>query len=461
MLSLLSLLSAELGMCIEFPIEAMPEVVRPMITQGATAIQCPPDFIAVPLLACLGAAIGRTRVIEVKPGWRESTLLWTVVVGRPGTAKSPAFELATQPLRQIQERLMSGIGDANRSIVKVHMSSQSNRLIVTDTTVEALAVVMGKNPRGLILLRDELAGWMNSMNQYKRHGNDEQFYLATWSGESHVIDRKSLDEPICIPNTYLAVAGCVQPGVLEKLLTKERHDEGFASRLLLSYPAKVNRQWTDAGTEDQVVAPTVQLFKKLYGLKFENGKPAVVHFTKDGYEAFRTVMNDHLQQTDYAQQEDHIAAHWAKMEGYFARLCLTIHTTRYCAGGTRSEHVDAESVYMAATLVDYFKAHVLRFYKILDTKQPLSKSQRIVNWAKRHNKTEVSIREILTARIADNKEEAIAVFDQMQEDGLGHWKDDGDRREFVLDPTQHSATQQSQQESKWLGKLRGLQAKKI
>ena len=43
---------------------------------------------------------------------------------------------------------------------------QAERFIVSDTTVEALAPILLANPRGLLLARDELAGWIGSFDRY-------------------------------------------------------------------------------------------------------------------------------------------------------------------------------------------------------------------------------------------------------------------------------------------------------
>ena len=49
-----------------------------------------------------GAAIGTTRVIELKRSWREHPIVWAASVGPSGSLKSPAQDLATQPLRLLQ-----------------------------------------------------------------------------------------------------------------------------------------------------------------------------------------------------------------------------------------------------------------------------------------------------------------------------------------------------------------------
>jgi hypothetical protein len=466
------LLSAELGGCIEFPLEAMPKILRPLIREGAEAMQCPPDYIGVPLLTNCGAVLGRSHVIEVKPGWRESSALWTAVVGKTGTTKSPAHNLATEGIQWIQsewlDEFTQGYAMYNRND-KEGEEPSLKRIMVSDTTVEALGVVMKDNPRGVILVRDEMSGWMTSMNQYKGgKGSDYQFYLTAWSGGACQIDRKNLEAPIIIPHTYLAVSGSVTPGVLSELLGREHQIDGFAARLLISYPQEVDEQWTDKGVKDSTIKHVIELQRKLSVLGFKADtkcEPNVVRFSKKGYEAFKEVMKDHLEQKKRYKLNDSLLAHWSKMQGYTARLSLIIHMVRLYSGEISNKSVDPETVYMAATLVDYFKAHIAKFYKELKQIQIVALYERILQWAHKKNKSEILTREIYTARIISNADTTRAVLNGMAEQGLGKWKDAESKQIFVLSPTQHSATQQNQSQwempvvgdnNKWLNRLRKL-----
>jgi hypothetical protein len=86
-------------------VEVFPSPLRWFIEEVAEALPCPPDFVGVPMLAVLGAAIGTSRVLQVKPGWHEGPRLFTAVVADPGSKKSPALALVMQPVREHQQRL--------------------------------------------------------------------------------------------------------------------------------------------------------------------------------------------------------------------------------------------------------------------------------------------------------------------------------------------------------------------
>lgn len=427
---------ADFSRHLDFPIDAMPKILQPFIEQGAEAIQCPADFLAIPLFTALGTVIGQTYVIEVKPGWTESTSLWTVVVGSPGTAKSPALNLTLKPLFRIQQKLVEEY-ELQKDIYEMDMKQHQKatkfwekdksdtgdppkepqktilrHIVVSDATVEALVPIMKNNPKGLILVRDELAGWVNSMNQYKGgKGADVQFFLTIWSGGTVIVDRKSQQEHTSLTNTYLAVTGSCQPGVLIELLDKERQQDGFASRLLISYPDEMERKWVDSGIDESVMHPIDQLFIKLCKLEMrsdgEKESPNVIKFSPSGFKAFKDFMNIHFEQKNRYHLHGPLLAHWAKMEGYTARMALIIHIIRRHSGEIITDEVDEISVHMAVQLSDYFMAHAARLYGLIDKSSGTSVCERVLKWAKKHNKSEITNRDIIGARIVKNTEESL------------------------------------------------------
>jgi hypothetical protein len=90
----------------------LPDDLARYVREGAKAMGCPDDYLAVPLLVIAGAAIGGSRVIEAKRGWREASCLYAALVGDPGTTKSPALKLVTAPFEGIQRRLEAEFAEA-------------------------------------------------------------------------------------------------------------------------------------------------------------------------------------------------------------------------------------------------------------------------------------------------------------------------------------------------------------
>src|SRR5215204_2271305 len=171
-----------------FPVDALPESCRRFVREAAVSLGCSPDLVAVPLLGLLSAAVGNSRQVELKRGWKESAALFVVVVAEPGDKKTPAQKAALAPLWQAQKRLKREHQEEyevyeeelryweaeSKAATKEGEPAPSKpkepvlkSVVVDDVTVERLADILDENPRGVTSAQDELSGWVLSMNQYK------------------------------------------------------------------------------------------------------------------------------------------------------------------------------------------------------------------------------------------------------------------------------------------------------
>src|SRR5215510_11366595 len=148
---------------------------------------------------------------------------------------------------------------------------QAERFIVSDTTVEALAPILLVNPRGLLLARDELAGWFGSFDRYAGRGKagaDSANWLSMFNAESIIVDRKTgIPRTIHVPDAAVCVTGGIQSAILKRALTIEHRESGLAARLLLACPPRKAKLWTEADIDPVAEAGLVCLFDRLYDLQ--------------------------------------------------------------------------------------------------------------------------------------------------------------------------------------------------
>ena len=165
----------------EFPVQALPMAVKGFIETAAAAIGCDTSFVALPLLATAASAIGTSRRLMVKRNWFVPSILWAVVIGESGTQKSPPLRAVLKPLQSRQHDQLSRFAgemaeyksalqayrrackksptvEGQEPVEPLHPSCE--RCIVNDTTLEGLVPVLQQNPRGVLLARDELVGWI-------------------------------------------------------------------------------------------------------------------------------------------------------------------------------------------------------------------------------------------------------------------------------------------------------------
>jgi hypothetical protein len=228
-----------------FPVDIFPDALQHFCRQAATAIGCPADYIAVPMLAIAGGATGASRALEVKKNYVQRPLLYAAIVGPPGDAKTPALSTVARPLQEAQQRLKASYDlalakyEQDMEDYKARKNDDDappkpqkpviGRVQVDDATVEAIGPILQANRRGVVLIKDELTGWVNSQNQYKGgRGTDRQFWLSNWAGVPATIDRKQQQGvPLIIPHPFCAVVGGIQPDLLGDLVDARGRADGF------------------------------------------------------------------------------------------------------------------------------------------------------------------------------------------------------------------------------------------
>src|SRR5262249_9248154 len=142
------------------------------VEQVSRALNCQPDFAAVPLLALAGGAIGNTRRLRITASHDQGAVLFVISIGRPGSGKSPAQDKVVEPLEEAEGRhgqewkAAVERGEAEDKETRGPRPVQ-RRLLVDDCTTEVLADILAQNPRGVLMIREEAAAIVTGANQYK------------------------------------------------------------------------------------------------------------------------------------------------------------------------------------------------------------------------------------------------------------------------------------------------------
>lgn len=368
-----------------FPLEALPLPFRRLVEEVAAAMPCPPDFPATPLLVAAGAAIGDALELRLKDGWREGPNLYGAIVGDPGSKKTPAQELAVRALHRIQgkydrayaeelaefERESALWDDAKKGERGAKPTPPGyHHVLTTDSTTEALAPMLLAS-KGILLVKDELAGWIRSMDAYRAGGKgaDRQHYLSMWSRSPIKVDRKSRPAPIYVPRPVLAVVGGIQPDLLGDLADAAGREDGFVDRLLFSYPDPVPDRWTDASVKQATEIAVLKIFEALHDLKPTEGphgehQPWTIRLSVGAAAMWSEWYAAHAAEMGAESFTKSLRGPWAKMPGQLARLALILHAVDAAATNEEPDDELTETTLAAAAdLVDYYKAHAKRAHR--------------------------------------------------------------------------------------------------
>jgi hypothetical protein len=397
-----------------FPLDVLPPPLADFCRQHARSLSCPVDYLAVPLLAIAGGAIGRSIALRIKDSWIESPCLYAAVIGDPGVAKTPALKTVSRPLwRLAQEYKVAHEQEAEEIMARKRQAKEAQRktgsyfkdldaeppklrrVVTVNATCEALASILAENPRGLTMVHDELTAWLNGMNQYKGgSGDDRQFWLQVWSGASLSVDRKSHENriPIVVRHPFIAVCGMMTPDMLNLLPAEDARQDGFLDRILFSFPQKVPVRWRWDAIDPAHERRWESTYRKLGARPTlddprDGDQPSYVRFEDEPLRLFARWYDAHNEEAESLHFSLRLVGPWAKMRAYCARFALILDQLHWAASDATTPALPPPDVGMKAllgafALVDYFKSH---YRKALATLSPSNEdnldARAILEWA--------------------------------------------------------------------------------
>jgi hypothetical protein len=376
-----------------FPLDVLPEPLAALVTEGAEALPCPPDFIGIPMLVLAGAAIGATRCLHIKGNWFAKPNLYATFVASPSSKKSPAIELVAKPFYDLQESYYRENDQARKEWEESGSKDQKKKppekcSYIQDVTTEKIARLLLDNPRGLVKIEDELSAWFRELNVYRPggKGRDEDFWLSGNSGNPVHVMRSNPDAPpIYVRHPFLSVIGPTTPAKLNDVFCVGEKSTGFIERILIAYPKKLparGENWAEVSEE--AIYEWEYVLKQLLYMEGEIGdygpRPHVVRFTKCGRDAWVKFTNANAAEMNDPDFPNQLEAFWGKHEGFCARLALILHNLRAPSARREGENVDGRSVEDAAKLVRYFQGHLRKLIGMLAIDADKERCQRVLHW---------------------------------------------------------------------------------
>lgn len=379
----------------EFDLRLLPEALRPIVEDSADRMQVPIDFTAVTAVMCLAGAVNRRALIQPKRadhGWTVVPNLWGGIVASPGQKKSPAIAAITAPLRAIEccwrqeqqeaqadfqlkeeeaelaisvwrdgfKRAAKGKGERPERPTFDLQPPTARRLLTSDGTFEALHELLANNPAGIFVLRDELTGWLASLD---RQGREEQraFYLEAWNGDSgFTLDRIGRGS-VHVEHCCVSLFGGIQPSRLRSYLAEALADgpsnDGLIQRFqLLVWPdQQASWSYRDRAPSATARERAESVFRRLTGM--DGARPRRFRFDDSAQELFVIWLT--ALETDLVSDSIStvMQAHLAKYRSLMPSLALLFALADGC-----EEEVPLRHAQQAASWCEYLKPHARRVY---------------------------------------------------------------------------------------------------
>jgi len=395
----------------------IPSRLRPWLTDIATRGGFPLEYPAAAAIVGLSGLIGRRVAIRPKrhDDWLVVPNLWGAAIGPPGIQKSPAVEEALRPLKRLAaeatEKHKEELGDwnarelvalAKRDAAKKALRNAAHkkqpddeladlarnamagegeeaptekRYLVSDSTVEMLGVLLEANPTGLTIFRDELTGFLRTLER-EGHQSDRAFYLESWQGHgSYTFDRIGRGT-LHIPSVCLAIFGTIQPGPLARYLRGSISGEeadGFIPRFqVLVYPDPPSTFINiDRYPETEAKNLAYTIFQELNRLQpaamgcsvdEDRGIPYLQFSSEaqDFFDEYRTELENRLRSRKLSTVME---AHLTKYRSLMPSLALIFHLVE-SVGSERLQPVSLRSAMCAAAWCQFLESHARRVYQM-------------------------------------------------------------------------------------------------
>ena len=367
-----------------FPLEVFPESLVGIIKRFSNSLGVETAVIASSMLTFASSAIGNTIRVSPKHGYEVPVFIWLIIIAISGYGKTPAISTLFRPVenrqsktyREYSERLKRYKESLNKD--KQGGSSETveepilEHFFASDTTVEALGGIFESTPRGIVIHKDELAGLILGLNQYKSgSGNDRQHYLELFNGKSWKIDRKTGVK--FIPNIGASIIGGIQTATMPKVFNKDAIGEGLLPRFILQNTEYKPTKFQREGLEPEDLKYWEDTLYQCYEIPLsldDNGfvESKVLILGEDALNLFEAFHNKYTELTPFLS--DNAKPFVPKFITYCLKIAGVLHVLECISTGDVNikAAIKAETMDRAIRLTEYYAGQSINALQLYNTK---------------------------------------------------------------------------------------------
>ncbi|EXL06687.1 hypothetical protein BG36_06375 [Aquamicrobium defluvii] len=382
----------------------LPDVIEQFATIKGRHMGCDPAGLAMTALAVCAAAIPdgiKVQMLRYDKGWCEAARLWVALIGPPSAKKSPILNAAAKPLREIDRHKVqlwrsrwaewNALDKTQKAATPEPLQS---RKLVEDTTVEALQEALRGSPDGVLCFRDELSGWLGSMEKYSGKGGaaDRSVWLSSFNGGGYTIDRIGRGGAITVPNLSVSLVGGIQPDSIRKVAA-DAVDDGLLQRM---FPIVLRS--TTVG-EDVPMPPAQANYEVTVHFLVHVRPPrsGTLQFDDEAQAIRRKLETRHSYLQALELLNPKLASHIGKLDGLFGRLCVIWHAIEnYSCPDGLPEIINGDIASRVADFMTMFLLpHSVAFYAgTLGFSNDHDRLKAVAAYIVAHRLTKITVRDI-------------------------------------------------------------------
>jgi len=371
----------------EFPVNTLPEPFRTYIIDLGSKTKMFLDYFGLGLLCLWSMIVGNRRFIKIKKGFVETALIWGILIGDVSAGKTHSLKQIMELILPLEMKEWSEYVDELHKYIdwkrKYDLMSKEEKASETlmpkpiekryrleDTTKASVIEKLMENPRGFIVIQDELIGWLLSLG--KKNSPDRSFWNAVWNSHKVVrVDRKSgkhENRNILIERPYIAMLGALIPDFLDEIRS-DVYDDGLASRFLMVFPKSRKLELNFEDLDIKAFDAVSECFRKYKELKIED-EDFYVLLSEDAQDELGKWFDQNEAEIHDQSPPNTIKNVLGKMRSYICRIALVLHTMKEAADVVNENNgsisidrmMSGETIRDAVKLIEYFKKHAFKAY---------------------------------------------------------------------------------------------------
>ncbi|MCS3895608.1 hypothetical protein M2171_004741 [Bradyrhizobium japonicum USDA 38] len=407
---------------------------------------------AVAVVGSLIPATNRLQMLQNRSSWPVLCVLWTALVGDPGSAKSAAVKAALAFAAPVNKNWSAAfakeMADYDRAelafaartskkkkpeetpeqdphpadVVVKPSPPKARSKISNDSTTEAIVTRLAETPEvaPLIQYSDELSGWLGGMDAYRSKGSkDRALWLEAKEGAPYRVDRQGRGS-VEAPNLAVSIIGGIQDDLIARL-APDLETDGLLQRFALIAIRQLGLG------EDNAEDPAIEAAVPRVALALASLDEATYRFDPGAAQELWAVKAFKMREMARPDIPSGLKTWLAKTDAEFGRYALAFHLIEWAAIAEAIE-MPPDDLIPAATarrarryVEEFLYAHALFIHStVLDGAGHDQEARWIAAYILTRNMERITAREVSRARprsLGRNRKQLLAVMGRLETDG--------------------------------------------
>lgn len=377
------------------PLDSFHPAIKDAILNIAKCKQCPVEVPVSAFIAVSAALVGRARQIKIKEGWREPGNLFLAIVARSAAGKSPGQSVVLKPVYHIEKKSQD---DYQKTVEQYELDLRSwekakeprppkpqkpqrKDIVLDDWTTESVFESLLSNPKGVLLMRDELSGLFMDLDKYSgEKGSTKTKLMTAYDTKSPwKTSRINTNRNGYVSNPCVSIYGGIQPAVACDIFSKQDQFSGFLGRF--DFIQAVQKAPATFSAEEEVTQ-TIQTIEKLCtGLDklslLSDGESITIEVSKNAKILYKQ-WHDNLAEEAFYSSDEAESGLLSKVKARGLRICLLLHCMEACLTDQNEKFpISSDIMKKALILMDWLRAHTQATWRMLKQEAQTPTSQEV------------------------------------------------------------------------------------